>query len=135
MQKIIKRIFSAPSIRLKTFVLVEIVLLLLVSLGVLFYFTRLALVEEAKNDAEQRLEGTVQHLDNVLLSVEQSAGNFYYELVNHLDQPEHLKIYCRRLIECNPYIEGCAIGLEPDYLPDNELFFTYVHRKNTTRPS
>ena len=134
MQKVIKRVFSAPSIRLKTLVIIEIVLLLLVSLGVLFYFTRKALIEEEKKDAVERLEGTVQHVDNVLLSVEQTAGNFYYEIMEHLDRPDRIPHYCRRLVECNPNIMGCAIGFKPGYYPDRELFLTYIQRKKYNSP-
>lgn len=134
MRKTLIRTFSVPSIRIKTLVAFEVTFLLLASLGVLFYFTRQALVEEAKKDAEQRLECTVQHVDNVLLSVEQSAGNFYYELVENLDHPERMMSYCRRLVECNSNIEGCAIAMEPNYYPDREQFITYVHRKKYNSP-
>lgn len=134
MQKIIKKFFSAPSIKLNTLVMFEIVLLLTISLGGLLYFTRVTLVEEAKKDAEQRLEGSVQHVDNVLLSIEQTAGNFYYDILEHLDQPDRMGIYCRRLIECNPNVETCAIAFKPNYFPDRELFFTYVHRKKYNSP-
>ena len=134
MQKIVKKIFSAPSIKLNTLVVIEVVMLLLVSLGGLFYFTRKTLVEEAKKDAEQRLEGTVQHVDNILLSIEQMAGNFYYELLEHLDQPERMATYARRLVECNPNITGCAIAFEPNYFPGREQFITYVHRKKYNSP-
>ena len=134
MQKIIKKIFSAPSIKLNTLVVLEVVILLLVSLGGLFYYTRKALVEEAKKDAEQRLEGTVQQVDNILLSIEQMAGNFYYEIIEHLDQPERMSTYARRLVENNPNVTGCVIAFEPNYFPGHELFMTYVHRKKYNSP-
>lgn len=95
MQKVLKKIFAKPSLRLNTLVVLEVVILLLVSLGGLLYFTRQALVVESKKDAEQRLEGTVQHVDNVLVGIEQAAGNFYYELLEHLDEPESMPVYCR----------------------------------------
>ena len=46
MQKKIGKIFSVPSLRLNTLVVLEVVMLLLVSLGGLFYYTRQALVVE-----------------------------------------------------------------------------------------
>jgi methyl-accepting chemotaxis protein/sigma-B regulation protein RsbU (phosphoserine phosphatase) len=134
MQKIVKKIFSAPSIRLNTLVILEIVMLLVVSLGALFFFTRKALVEEAKMDAEQRLEGTVQNVDNILMTIEQSAGNIYYRLLEHLDQPELMPAFCRRLVESNPNIDGCAIAFTPNYYPDRELSFSFVHRKKYNSP-
>lgn len=134
MQKTLRKLFSAPSIRLNTLVVMEIVMLLAGSLGVLFFFTRKALVEETKMDAEQRLEGTVQHVDNILLTIEQSAGNIYYRLLENLDQPELMPAFCRRMVESNPNIDGCAIAFKPDYYPGRELFISYVHRKKYNSP-
>jgi len=134
MQKVIRKIFSAPSIRLKTLIVVEIVMLLVVSLGAMLFFTRKALVEEAKMDAEQRLEATVQHVDNILMTIEQATGNIYYRLLEHLDEPESMSTFCRRLVESNPNIDGCAIAFMPDYYPGRELSFNYVYRKRYNSP-
>lgn len=134
MQKIVKRLFSAPSIRLNTLVVLEVVILLMVSLGGLFYFTRKSLVEESKKDALQRLEGAVQHVDNVLLSIEQTAGNFYIDLSEHLNRPDRIQNYCRHMVECNPNIMGCAIAFKPGYYEGRDLFMSYVHRRKYNSP-
>ena len=129
MQKIVRKLRAATSIRLNTLVVAGIMMLLGVSLGVLFFFTRKALVEEAKMDAEQRLEATVQHVDNILMTIEQTSGNIYYRLIDYIDQPERMPYFCRRLVESNPNIGGCAIAFKPGYYPGRELCFNYVHRK------
>jgi methyl-accepting chemotaxis protein/sigma-B regulation protein RsbU (phosphoserine phosphatase) len=134
MQKIIKKIFSAPSIRFNLLVVIEIVTLLMASLGGLFYFTRQALVEESKVDAELRLEGTIQHVDNMLLSIEQSTGNMYHALLEHIDQPDRMQTFCRKLVECNPNIDCRVIAFKPNYFPGQEQFFTFVHRKKSNSP-
>lgn len=134
MQKILRKIFSAPSIRLNTLVVVEIVMLLMVSLGGLFYFSRKALVEESKMDAEQSLEGTIQKVDNVMKTIEQSAGNIYYNLLDHLDEPDRMNTYCLHLVESNPNILGCVIAFQPNYYPGHERFLRYVHRKKYNSP-
>lgn len=118
------------SLKLSLMVCLEIALLLSLSLAVMFYFSRRALRDEAMHDVEQTLEGTAQHIDNILISVEQSAGNFYWELLNHLDRPDRMFAYSRKIVECNPYVVGCAIAFKPNYYPDCELFMAYVHRKN-----
>lgn len=87
------------SIRLSLMVVCEIALLLLASLAVMFHFSRQAMKQEAMADAEQTLEGTVQHIDNILLSMEQSAGNVYWDLLNHLDEPERMYTYSREPCE------------------------------------
>ena len=130
MLRLPKIITNTLSLRLSLMVVVEIAVLLLVSLAVMFHFSRQALREEAMSDAEQTLEGTIQHVDNILLSVEQSTGNFYRDIITHLDQPERMYDYSRRIVESNPYIIGCAIVFKPDYYPDRKLFMAYVHRKD-----
>lgn len=108
-------------------------MVLFVSLGVLFYFSQQILHQEAKIDAEQTLENTTQNVDNILLSVEQSTSNVYNELTRHLDQPERMATYARRLVECNPYVNGCAVCFKPDYYPGRKLFMAYVHRKDASK--
>lgn len=129
MQKLTKTIIPQTSVRLNVVVICGVVLTLVVSLGVMFYYSHEALHQEARLDAEQSLEAHSQSVDNILRSVEQSTGNIYMEMMTHLDQPERMSIYCRRLVECNPYISGCAICFKPDYYPDRHLFMTYVHQK------
>lgn len=133
MQKLIKTFFSPSSIRLNLVVTCGIILLLAVSLGMLFYFSHEALHREARLDAEETLEGTVKHVDNILLSVEQSAGNIYSELTAHLNQPERIGIYSRKLVECNPYITGCAICFKPNHYPGRQLYMNYIHFKGGVR--
>lgn len=110
----------------------QTLLLLAVSLGVLFYFSHKALKSEAMRDAELTLESTVQNIDNILLSVEQSTGNMYYDLLEHVDEPERMYVYCRELVESNPNIVGCAIAFKPGYFPGKDLFMAYVHRRAFT---
>ena len=110
-----KKISRTLSLRLSLLMACVIAILLLVSLAVMFRFSRQTLREKTMRNAEQTLEVTVQDIDNVLLSVEQSAGNIYWELITHLDKPEQMLTYSRRLVECNPYIVGAAIVFKPYY--------------------
>ena len=110
----------------------EALLLLAVTLGILAYFSHKALRQEAMRDAEQTLEGTLQNIDNILLSVEQSTGNIYYDLLEHLDDPDRMFTYSWELVESNPNIIGCAIAFKPGYYPGKDLFMAYVHRKAQT---
>ena len=132
MLKLPKIINRTLSIRLSLMVVCEIALLLLASLVVMFHFSSQTLRQEAMFNAEQTLEGTVQHIDNILLSMEQSAGNVYWDLIGHLDEPERMYTYSRELVKCNPYIVGCAIVFKPYYYKDRELFMAYVHRKGNS---
>ena len=106
MLKLPKTINRILSVRLSLMIVCEIAFLLTVALIVMFHYSRQALREEAMHNAELTLEGTVQHIDNILLSVEQSAGNIYWELLAHVDDPDCMYAYSRRIVECNPYIDG-----------------------------
>lgn len=117
------------SARLSLMAVSQIALLLLVALIVMFCFSRNALRDEAMREAEQTLEGTVQQIDNILLSVEQTTGIHYGDILAHLDQPDNMETYCRRIVESNPYIVGCAIAFKPNYYSDRDTFMVYVHRK------
>ena len=128
MLKLSKITIPHTSLRLNLMVVIEMVLLLLLSLGVMLYFSRQALVDEARDDAEHALEGAEQHIDNILMTVEQTAYNVYQDLQWHLDQPDRMFTYCRNIVETYPYIVGCAVAFKPNYYPGRELFMAYVHR-------
>lgn len=129
MLKLPKIIIRTLSVRLSVMVVIAIAILLSLSLAVMFMFARQTVKEEALQNAEHTLEGTLQHIDNILLSVEQSAGNIYWDVLPHINEPEKLEAYCRRLVQCNPYILGCAIAFTPHFYADHDLFMTYVHRR------
>ena len=120
------------SLRLNLTVACVTVLLLTVSLSVMLYFSHQALRQEAIHDAEQTLDGTVQNIDNILLGVEQTTDNIYQDLKANLDHPDRMETYCRRIVECNPYIAGCAIMFEPYYYKGREQFVSYVYRDGST---
>lgn len=128
MQKLSKITLPHTSLRLNLMVVCEIVLLLFLSLTVMLYFSRQGLKEEVFRDAEETLEGTMQHIDNILMSVEQTAYNVYQEMQDHLNEPDRMETYCREIIENNPYVTGCAIAFKPYYYKDQELFMSYVHQ-------
>jgi nitrogen fixation/metabolism regulation signal transduction histidine kinase len=117
-------------LRLNVMVVCEMVLLLLISLVVMLFFSRQALVEGAKLDVEQRQLANEQHKKNMLQSVEQMTVNIYQDVRQHLDQPERMYLYCRKIVETNPDVVGCAIVFKPYYYKDRELMMAYVHRKS-----
>lgn len=124
-----KIINKTLSVRLSLMVVFELTLLLFVALGVMFIFARKMLKDEAMRNAEQTLEATVQHIDNILLSIEQSTGNVYWDVLGKLKDQERMYDYCETIVESNPYIVGCAIALEPSFNDDHQPFMAYVHRE------
>jgi nitrogen fixation/metabolism regulation signal transduction histidine kinase len=116
-------------LKLNVMVVCEIVLLLLLSLVVMLFFSRQALIEGAKRGAEQRQLANNQLKENLLQSIEQTTFNIYQDLKLHLDQPERMLHYCSKIVETNPHVVGCAIVFKPYYYKDRELMMAYVHRK------
>ena len=124
-----KLLTNKLSVQISLMVVSLVAALLAVALFTMLYFSRNTIKKEAMLKAEQTLEGTVEHIDDILLSVEQTAGNISFNMYRHLDKPEMMDVYSRRLVESNPYIAGCAIAFEPYYYKDRgELFMSYYHR-------
>jgi HAMP domain-containing protein len=105
-------------------------ILLMAALTVMLHFSRKAVKEEALQKATQTLEATTQRLDNMLLSTEQAAGNFYFSMMPYINQPEMIHLYCRKVVESNPMFDGCAIAFVPGYFNAGEDFIAYYHRED-----
>lgn len=133
MTNLTRNINRTLSLRISFMVVCAIAVLLAATLFVMFRFSRKAMREEALQKASQTLEATVQQIDNVLLSVEQASGNIYFDLMLHLDEPDKMFTYSRRLVEDNPYITGCVIAMEPYYYKDRgQYFMAYIYRKKSS---
>ena len=128
MTRLPKFITRTLSVQLSLMVVSTMAILMIASLIFMLHFSRKAIKEEALEKASQTLEGTVERIDNILLSVEQATGNIYYSMQPHLDQPDKINVYCRKLVESNPYIAGCVIAFKPGFYQDRENFIVYVHR-------
>ena len=96
--------------------------LLFASLFTMFYFSRKTLKENALNRASYSLQQAMTNIDNILLSVEETAGNTYFNL--RLDKPEQLDSVSARMMEANPYITGCAIALASGKDYEKEAWFS-----------
>ena len=125
-----KIINKTLSVRLSLIVVSAMAILLMATLTVMLYYSKKALKEEALEKVSQTLEGTVQSIDNILLSVEQTTGNIYFNLMPHLDQPDMMYTYSRQIVEANKYVAGCAIAFRENFYPGHELFMPYFRREN-----
>ena len=125
-----KIINKTLSVRLSLIVVSAMAILLMATLTVMLYYSKKALKEEALEKVSQTLEGTVQSIDNILLSVEQTTGNIYFNLMPHLDQPDMMYTYSRQIVESNKYVAGCAIAFRENFYAGHELFMPYFRREN-----
>ena len=127
------------SIRISAAVVCATAILLMVSLGIAYHFSRKTIREKALDKATMALEATIQHIDNILLSVEQTTGNFYMSMMlppstpsngGRLSEPDRMQAYCHDLLECNPYISSCAIAFSPYYYQEKGEFFMAHAERN-----
>ena len=125
-----KIINKTLSVRLSLIVVSAMAILLMATLTVMLYYSKKALKEEALEKVSQTLEGTVQSIDNILLSVEQTTGNIYFNLIPHLDQPDMMFTYSRQIVEANKYVSGCAIAFRENFYREHDLFMPYFRREN-----
>jgi HAMP domain-containing protein len=119
------------SVRLSLMVVFAIAILLSLSLVIMLHFSRQALKHEALQSAEQTLEGMVYNIDNVLLSVEQTTGNTYFSMAAHMDDPDLMFTYAKKLVETNPYVAGCAIAFKENYYKGRKQFMAYMHHADS----
>ena len=106
-------------------------ILLVASLAVMLHFSRKAVKEEAINKAAQTLEGTVERIDNVLLSIEQTTGNSFFSMLPYLNNPDRIHTFARKIVETNPAVAGCAIAFKEDYFPGHKRFMAYYHHADS----
>ena len=119
------------SIRLSLMVVSAMAVLLFISFTIMINVSRKTIKEEALHKAMHTLEGTVQHIDNILLSVEQTSGNVYFNILPHIDDRNIVTDHCQKLMKSNPYIDGCAIAFKPYFYKDCEYFLSYIHHTKT----
>ena len=123
------------SARISLMIVFSIGILMVASLSVMLYYSRKSIKEEAICKADQILKGTTEQIDNILLSVEQSAGNTYFSLLPYLNNPEKVMSYCHKMVEANPIIIGCAVAFKKDYLKDHPYYMAWAHRMTSSKSS
>lgn len=98
----------------------------------MLYSSKKAVRNEAINKAEQTLKGTVLRIDNTLLMVEQATRLMLWNVENHLDDPDIMIEYTRKMLQKNPSISGCAIAFDPNYYKGRDTYFmaySYLNKK------
>lgn len=126
---IISYIKKTLSARLTLWVVSFSIVLFISSLFIIFHFSKQALKEEATQNVTETLEGTILHIDNTLHQVENATRNMLQKVEQHLDEPDAMQLYSRKIIENNTNISACAIAFEPNYYPNkNTYYMAYAYR-------
>lgn len=91
---------------------------------VFFNESRLAVQNEAINHATQVLENTTERVNTILTEVKVATDNTDWLITRHLDGPDSMLVYTRRILQNNPFLHGCAISFEPNYFKSKGLYFS-----------
>ena len=123
MTKLTDFIKGRLSVKISLMAVSAMAVLLIASLVVMLLYSRKKVKEETMARVTQTLDGTVQNIDNILLSVEQTAGNVYYSLPPHINDPEAIEQYRRNLIDSNPYVADCTIAIGDSSVTESKWTF------------
>ena len=105
--------------------------ILIAALGYMFNVSRQAIRKEAVDRATNQLENTVLRVTNILNRVEVAANNTAWLINRHLDTPDLMFEYSRRILENNPDLNGCSIAFEPNFFPGRGRYFSaYSYNNN-----
>ena len=123
MTKLTDFIKGRLSVKISLMAVSAMAVLLIASLVVMLLYSRKKVKEETLARVTQTLDATVQNIDNILLSVEQTAGNVYYSLPPHINDPEAIEQYRRNLIDSNPYVADCTIAIGDSSVTESKWTF------------
>ena len=119
------------SARLSLWIVLFAALIFLAALGFLFVQSRRAVRQEAISHATQTLESTVLRVTGILDHVVVATDNTDWLVPRHLDAPDSMFVYSSRILQNNPYLNGCSISFEPHYFPDRGRWFSaYSNNEN-----
>ena len=102
------------------------------SLGLLYMQSRQLVRDEAVDRAHGVLNASMQRISRYLITTETTADAYCWK-VEETKNPDSLMILSHRIVELNPYVDGCAISFEPGVIPDYpKQFMAYSVRGRDT---
>ena len=112
------------SVRLSLWIVAFAILIFSVVLGFMFSQSRKVVRQEAIDKATQILDNTELRINTILERVKASADNTDWLIKRHLDAPDSMFVYSRRILQLNPGLNGCSIAFEPFYYPSRGQYFS-----------
>ena len=131
MKNPITYIRQSLSTRLSLWIVLFAAIVLIGCIGYMFAESRQAIRQEAINRATQILENTSQRVNTILERVEVATNNTDWLITRHLDAPDSMFVYSRRILQNNPDLNGCSIAFEPYYFQSRGRYFSaYSYNDN-----
>ena len=121
------------SVRLSLWIVLFTTFIFMGALGYLFNESREAVREEAISRASQILDNTELRVNSILNQVEIATRNITWLPTRHLDAPDSMYVYSRRILENNPNLFGCSIAFEPYYFKDRGEYFSAYSEYSETK--
>ena len=112
------------STKLSLWIVIFTAVVLVTALGYMFNVSRHAIRQEAENHATEILENTTLRVNAILERVEVATNNTDWLISRHLEGPDSMFVYSRRILENNPDLNGCSIAFEPDYFKQKGRYFS-----------
>ena len=122
------------SFRLSLWIVLFATIIFIGALGYMFHESREAVHDEAISRANQILENTQLRINRILEQVEIASRNATWLPTRHLDAPDSMYVYSRRILENNPDLFGCSIAFEPYYFKDRGQYFSVRSEYSDTKP-
>lgn len=123
-KRLLQYLRRSLSARVSLWVVLFASLIFLVAFGFFFVQSRNAVRSEAFSRADQVLDNTVQRVTAVLNRVETATDNIAWLIPRHLDAPDSMFVYSRRILQINPDLNGCSIAFEPYYFKGRGKYFS-----------
>ncbi len=124
MKKLIRYIQKSLSTRLSLLIVVFSAAILVAALSFLFGISSQAIRQEAISRATQSLESTALRVQGILDRVKVATDNTEWLITRHLDGPDSMFVYSRRILQNNPDLNGCSIAFEPDFFKEKGRWFS-----------
>lgn len=122
--KIFLYIRSSLTRRLSLWIVMFAAAIFIISVGYMFSESREAVRNEAISHATEVLNSTALRVNNILENVEVATRNIDWLVGRHLDAPDSMFVYSRRILVNNPYLDGCSIAFEPYYFKEKGQYFS-----------
>ena len=133
MKKLFQYISRSISRKLSLWIVLFAALIFNVALGFMFTQSLSAVREEAISRASKELDNTVLRVNSILEKVETATNNTDWLVGRHLDAPDSMFVYSRRILQNNPDLNGCSIAFEPYYFKNRGKYFSaYSLNENGT---
>ena len=124
MDKLITYIRQSLSRRLSLWIVLLATLIFIIAVGYMFTESRRAVRREAIDHATELLNSTALRVNSILDRVQTATNNMDWLVSRHLDGPDSMFVYSRRILENNPELNGCSISFEPYYFKEKGQYFS-----------